>query len=155
MNEYLAGLIKEDHLKKEAKIWNNYTTDYAPLVEFAKEQYPSHVEIRGAVLQHCLSTERLYIAVEHLQTSSFVDQDGNEIEIEVEKTDLLIYNSCGELIGNGDAINNASVQDSYEEEIETLLNVDITIVWDVSIFTFIDGHVEYYVDIRVDGEKRF
>ena len=37
LNEYLAGLIKEDHLKKEAKVWDNYETDYAPIVEFAKE----------------------------------------------------------------------------------------------------------------------
>ena len=37
LNEYLAGLIKEDHLKKEAKVWDNYKTDYAPLVEFAKD----------------------------------------------------------------------------------------------------------------------
>ncbi len=37
LNEYLAGLIKEDHFKKEAKIWENYDTDYAPLVEFAKD----------------------------------------------------------------------------------------------------------------------
>ena len=37
LNEYLAGSIKEEHLKKEAKIWDNYKTDYAPLVEFAKK----------------------------------------------------------------------------------------------------------------------
>lgn len=37
LNEYLAGLIREDHLKKEAKVWDNYTTDYAPMVNFAKE----------------------------------------------------------------------------------------------------------------------
>lgn len=37
LNEYLSGLIKEDHLKKEAKIWDNYKTDYRPMVEFAKK----------------------------------------------------------------------------------------------------------------------
>jgi uncharacterized iron-regulated protein len=37
LDEYLQGLIKEDHLKKEGKIWDNYETDYAPIVEFAKE----------------------------------------------------------------------------------------------------------------------
>lgn len=38
MNEYLAGLIKLDHLKKEAKVWPNFETDYLPLVDFAKAQ---------------------------------------------------------------------------------------------------------------------
>lgn len=38
LNEYLMGRIKEDHLKKEAKVWPNYQTDYKPLVEFAKEK---------------------------------------------------------------------------------------------------------------------
>ncbi|NQV52132.1 MAG: ChaN family lipoprotein [Flavobacteriales bacterium] len=38
LNEYLADRIKLDHLKKEAKLWPNYDTDYAPLVELAKAQ---------------------------------------------------------------------------------------------------------------------
>ncbi len=37
LDEYLAGVIREDHLKKEGKVWDNYQTDYAPIVEFAKE----------------------------------------------------------------------------------------------------------------------
>lgn len=37
LNEYLAGLIREDHLKHEAKVWDNYNTDYAPIIDFAKE----------------------------------------------------------------------------------------------------------------------
>jgi len=37
LNEYLDGIIKEDHLKSESKIWDNYTTDYAPLVNYAKD----------------------------------------------------------------------------------------------------------------------
>lgn len=36
LNEYLEGHIKEDHLLKEAKVWDNYKTDYAPIVNFAK-----------------------------------------------------------------------------------------------------------------------
>lgn len=37
LNEYLAGLIKESHLTREGKVWDNYSTDYAPLVDFAKK----------------------------------------------------------------------------------------------------------------------
>ncbi len=37
LNEYLADIITEKHLSDEAKLWNNYATDYKPLVEFAKE----------------------------------------------------------------------------------------------------------------------
>ncbi|MDF9800659.1 putative iron-regulated protein [Catalinimonas alkaloidigena] len=38
VNEYLKGLIEARHLENEAKIWNNYSTDYKPLLDFAKEQ---------------------------------------------------------------------------------------------------------------------
>lgn len=38
LNEYLEGTITEKHFKDEAKLWNNYKTDYAPLLLFAKEQ---------------------------------------------------------------------------------------------------------------------
>lgn len=37
LNEYLKGLIKEKNFTEEAKMWNNYKTDYAPIIEFAKE----------------------------------------------------------------------------------------------------------------------
>jgi uncharacterized iron-regulated protein len=37
LNEYVAGLIKHEHLVREAKVWGNYETDYRSLVEFAKK----------------------------------------------------------------------------------------------------------------------
>ncbi|MEM9673451.1 MAG: ChaN family lipoprotein [Cyclobacteriaceae bacterium] len=36
LDEYLNGIIKERHFKQEAKLWDNYPTDYQPLVEFAR-----------------------------------------------------------------------------------------------------------------------
>ncbi len=43
LDEYLQGLIKENHFKKESKVWPNYDTDYAPLVNFAKENHLAFV----------------------------------------------------------------------------------------------------------------
>lgn len=37
LNEFLAGTIKDNHFESETKVWNNYATDYKPLVLFAKE----------------------------------------------------------------------------------------------------------------------
>ena len=37
LDEYLSGAIKTKNFEEEAKLWNNYATDYKPLVEFAKE----------------------------------------------------------------------------------------------------------------------
>ncbi len=39
LNEYLEDLITEKQLTKEAKVWPNYDTDYAPLVNFAKKNH--------------------------------------------------------------------------------------------------------------------
>jgi len=36
LDEYMSGTIEEKHLLSEAKIWDNYKTDYKPLVDFAK-----------------------------------------------------------------------------------------------------------------------
>lgn len=36
VNEYLGGTIEARHLESEAKVWNNYQTDYKPLLDFAK-----------------------------------------------------------------------------------------------------------------------
>ncbi|MDQ3192441.1 MAG: ChaN family lipoprotein [Bacteroidota bacterium] len=37
MDEYLNGIISEKSFKAEAKLWSNYSTDYKPLLDFAKE----------------------------------------------------------------------------------------------------------------------
>jgi uncharacterized iron-regulated protein len=38
LDEYLNGKIKQRNFEEEAKLWNNYKTDYKPLIEFAKEK---------------------------------------------------------------------------------------------------------------------
>lgn len=37
MDEYLTGLINQRSFETESRIWNNYTKDYKPLVEYARE----------------------------------------------------------------------------------------------------------------------
>src|SRR5262245_20616498 len=37
LDEYLAGLINEDHFLKSSRPWGNYKTDYRPMIEFARE----------------------------------------------------------------------------------------------------------------------
>ena len=37
VNEYLAGLISEEHFLKSARPWDNYSSDYRELIEFSKE----------------------------------------------------------------------------------------------------------------------
>lgn len=37
IDEFLGGLIRETNFEAEAKLWNNYKTDYKPLMSFAKE----------------------------------------------------------------------------------------------------------------------
>jgi uncharacterized iron-regulated protein len=75
LNEYIEGQISEKNFKKEAKLWPNYKTDYAPLVAFAKEhklnfiatniprRYASVVYKKGFDALDSLSAEaRSYIA---------------------------------------------------------------------------------------------
>ena len=38
LDEYLHGTIEEKHFLKEAKTWDNFKTDYRPLIEFAREK---------------------------------------------------------------------------------------------------------------------
>ncbi len=38
LNNYFTGLIDQEGLDTLARLWPNYKTDYAPLVDFAKEQ---------------------------------------------------------------------------------------------------------------------
>ncbi len=69
VDEYLEGVIEARHLESEAKVWNNYATDYKPLLGFAKEnhlpfiatnvprRYASLVSREGLVALDSLSEE--------------------------------------------------------------------------------------------------
>jgi uncharacterized iron-regulated protein len=72
---YLAGSIKQKQLDSMARLWKNYPTDYAPLVNFAKEnkipfaatniprKYASMVSRGGfAVLDTISTTEKTWMA---------------------------------------------------------------------------------------------
>ena len=37
IDEYFSGIIKESSFEAEVRLWKNYTTDYKPLLNFAKE----------------------------------------------------------------------------------------------------------------------
>jgi uncharacterized iron-regulated protein len=37
IDEYFAGLISQSSFENEARLWNNYQTDYKPVLEFARE----------------------------------------------------------------------------------------------------------------------
>jgi uncharacterized iron-regulated protein len=62
LNEYLSGLIRESSFEKEARVWENYSTDYKPLVVFAKQnkipfiasniprRYASAVSVNGLAI---------------------------------------------------------------------------------------------------------
>lgn len=75
LNEYLSGRMTEKTFKDEAKLWNNYATDYKPLVEFAKKnklafiatniprRYANLVYSKGTTALDSLDTEaRRYMA---------------------------------------------------------------------------------------------
>ena len=38
VDEFLSGLISEEKFEDETRLWNNYKTDYKPLISFAKEK---------------------------------------------------------------------------------------------------------------------
>lgn len=43
LNQYLNGKISAKNLKDSVRLWNNYETDYKPLVDFAKEKNISFI----------------------------------------------------------------------------------------------------------------
>lgn len=43
INEYLQGKISDKTLKDEVKLWNNFATDYKPLLNFAKDNHLNFV----------------------------------------------------------------------------------------------------------------
>lgn len=75
IDQYLAGEIDEKELTKEARLWNNFKTDYKPLLDFAREhqlpfvaaniprRYASIVARHGLdSLNNLPDNEKVYIA---------------------------------------------------------------------------------------------
>lgn len=69
LDEYMSGQISYDRFEAEARLWDNYSTDYYPVVYFAKEnhipfvatnvprRYANVVKNRGLAYLDTLSTE--------------------------------------------------------------------------------------------------
>ncbi len=72
LDEYLNGIILERHFKSEAKLWNNYDTDYRPLVELAKNNgllfIATNIPRRYAALVHRGGFEALETLTEQAQS---------------------------------------------------------------------------------------
>lgn len=75
LDEYTSGMIRQRNFEDEVKLWKNYSTDYKPLVEFAREKrlkfvasniprrYASMVHQGGFEILETLSADaRKYIA---------------------------------------------------------------------------------------------
>lgn len=86
LNEYLTGMISAKSYKNEARLWSNYKTDYAPIVDFAKDssllfiatniprRYASVVYKKGFEGLDVLSAEaKLYIAPLPVEYDAEVD----------------------------------------------------------------------------------
>lgn len=43
LNEYLSGKLSDKTFKDEVKLWSNYTNDYKPLLDFAKDNHLNFV----------------------------------------------------------------------------------------------------------------
>ena len=71
VDEYLAGLINEEHFMKSGRSWENYASDYRAIIEFSKKngmpvlaanaprRYVNMVSRLGEESLHSLSTEAL------------------------------------------------------------------------------------------------
>ena len=68
LDEYLSGLITERNFRAEARLWNNYETDYRPLVELARENglrfIASNIPRRYASVVHRSGVEGLEVLSE-------------------------------------------------------------------------------------------
>jgi uncharacterized iron-regulated protein len=73
IDEYLDGMYDSDKFEPEVKLWNNYKTDYKPLIEFAREnklrfiatniprRYASMVSKKGFEILDSLSVEAKHL----------------------------------------------------------------------------------------------
>ncbi len=63
LDEYLQGIISQSRFEAEARLWPNYSTDYKPLVEFARENQlhfvATNIPRRYASLVHSSGFEGL------------------------------------------------------------------------------------------------
>lgn len=94
LNEYLQGVITLRHLKDEAKVWDNFGTDYQPLLDFAKahklpfvasnipRRYASLVSRQGLEALENLSEEaKKWIAPLPIKTDLSLPAYANMIEM--------------------------------------------------------------------------
>ncbi|MBW8049221.1 MAG: ChaN family lipoprotein [Cytophagales bacterium] len=104
INEYLSGTIKAKHLEKEAKIWNNYKTDYKPLVEFALQKKIPFIATNIPQRYANLVFRKGLSALEGLneEAKKYIARLPVTVDLELPGYKKIIE---GKLMGHGDEIN--------------------------------------------------
>lgn len=106
LNEYLAGKIKEKNFADEAKLWPNYTTDYKPLVEFAKTSKLSFVASNVPRRYASLVNSKGLEALDSLESEAFKFMAPLPI---VYNADLNCYKNMMKMSGMGGSHANANL----------------------------------------------
>ncbi len=98
VNEYTTGMIRKKDFESEAKLWPNYKTDYAPLMDLAREK-----KIRFIAT----NVPRRYAAMVNLKGLEILDslnafQRGLIAPLPLRYPDTLeCYRSIGKAVGDG------------------------------------------------------
>lgn len=70
LSEYVSGVIPQKNFLAEAKLWNNYQTDYQPLVEFAKDNNLPFIATNIPRRYAALVNHQGFEALEHLSPAA-------------------------------------------------------------------------------------
>ena len=69
LNQYLNGEINQEKLDSTARLWKNYTTDYKPLVDFAKDKNFDFIATNIPRKYASLVFKKDFVALDSLSTT--------------------------------------------------------------------------------------
>lgn len=135
---------------------NNISREEIPeeIVQYALHNYENITSIDGVVIDNCIRDEILLVNLRILEVEFIESMNGQINEIHRSKDELLIYNSCGSLIGTGTFDSNSSSNNGNNEfisSIENIIDEDIIRIDDIFEFDFDDDSLEYFVQATIES----
>lgn len=147
LNEYLTDLISDHRFLKEARVWPNYETDYAPLISFAKKNrlpvLASNVPRRYADALNKKGMEVLKLLAERGAQKYMVPLEN----FEVEKTDQSMFAMMAMMHGGGKS------QQEKADRLQAAQSLkDATMAWNIKA-AMKPNHLLFHINGRYHSDS--
>lgn len=138
-SEFVGDLISREELPEE-------------IIHYVFNNFQDVIKIEGAVIDNCLRGEILFVILNILEVETVTLSNGEITELEIEVNNYILYNNCGDLIGQGKNIEESFSIDEFNL-VKSLIGEEFVSFKNVTELNYLDNSKEYIMEVKLQSES--